>query len=64
MDNVRLLLFFLTLASLLFMVIGLFKPWIMLWWEDVQNRRKIIRVYGTSALLFYLIYLGLGFIAS
>jgi hypothetical protein len=44
------------------MVIGLFKPWMMLWWEDVQNRRKIIKVYGLIAILFYAIHIGLGFI--
>ncbi|GHN00021.1 hypothetical protein WSM22_15100 [Cytophagales bacterium WSM2-2] len=61
MDNVRLLCFFISLASGLFLVIGLFKPWMMLWWEDVQNRRKVIKLYGTVAVAFYLIYLGMAF---
>ncbi len=39
------------IASTVFLAIGLYKPWIMLWWEDVQNRRKVIRLYGTISLL-------------
>jgi len=62
MYYVRLLPLFLTYAALFFMTIGLFKPWLMLWWEDVQNRRKIIKVYGIVAIFFYMVYVGLGFI--
>jgi hypothetical protein len=43
-------------ASLIFLAIGLFRPWAMLWWEDVQNRRKVIKVYGTVALICYAVY--------
>lgn len=46
----------LCISSALFLVIGLFKPWVMLWWEDVQNRKKIILVYGTISLFFLLAY--------
>lgn len=45
-----------TFLSLFFLLIGLFKPWIMLWWEDRQNRKKVIKVYGFAAILFYVIY--------
>ncbi|TRX58656.1 hypothetical protein FNH22_12310 [Fulvivirga sp. M361] len=45
------------LVSFVFMSLGLYKPWIMLWWEDIQNRRKIIKVYGTSTLVFLCIHL-------
>ncbi|MBX2944470.1 MAG: hypothetical protein KF725_01455 [Cyclobacteriaceae bacterium] len=62
MDNVRLFFLLLSLAALLFMVAGLFKPWLLLWWEDVQNRRKVIKLYGSIALLSYLVYLGLRFV--
>lgn len=64
MDKVRLLSLFVSYAAVLFLVLGLIKPWMMLWWEDVQNRRKVIKVYGTVAILFYLIYVGLGFMPS
>ncbi len=43
------------------MILGLIKPWIMLWWEDVQNRKKVIQLYGTSGLLFLIIYFALKF---
>ncbi len=56
MYYVRLLILLLSLTSFLFMVLGLIKPWIMLWWEDVQNRRKVIKLYGTSGLFFLVIY--------
>lgn len=46
----------LSISSALFLVIGLFKPWVMLWWEDVQNRKKIILVYGSISLFFLLAY--------
>ena len=64
MDKVRLLSLFVSYASLLFLVLGLIKPWMMLWWEDVQNRRKVIKIYGTVAVIFYLIYVGMGFMPT
>jgi len=62
LDKVKLLCSLVSLASLLFLVLGLIKPWMMLWWEDVQNRRKVIKIYGSVAVVFYLIYLGLGYL--
>jgi hypothetical protein len=53
---VRLLFYYLTLVSLLFILIGLWRPWVMLWWEDMSNRRKVVKVYGTIALIFYTLY--------
>jgi hypothetical protein len=61
MNQVRLFFLLMSLASLLFMVVGLFKPWLLLWWEDVQNRRKVIQVYGTVAVLSYIVYWALYF---
>ena len=55
------LFLYVSFTCLLFLVIGLFRPWAMLWWEDVQNRRKVIRLYGLVALAFYLMYLGMNF---
>ncbi len=59
MYYVRLLFLLISFTSFLFMIIGLIKPWIMLWWEDVQNRKKVIQLYGTSGLLFLIIYFAL-----
>jgi hypothetical protein len=62
MYHVRLLILLLSLTSFLFMVLGLIKPWMMLWWEDVQNRRKVIKLYGTSGLFFLIVYVILQYI--
>lgn len=59
MENVKLLVLFVTITCVLFMIIGLFRPWTMLWWEDVQNRAKVIKSYGSLAILFGLVYLAL-----
>lgn len=61
MELVRLFFLLLAVASLIFLVIGLFRPWAMLWWEDIQNRRKVIKVYGTVTVLCYAVYWGLYF---
>jgi hypothetical protein len=60
-EIVRLFFLLLAASSLIFLVIGLFRPWAMLWWEDVQNRRKVIKVYGLVALVCYAVYWGLWF---
>jgi len=39
-------------ACFLCLLIGLYRPWLMLWWEDTQNRKKIFKVYGSATLLF------------
>lgn len=64
LDKVRLLCLLVSIAAVLFLLIGLIRPWMMLWWEDVQNRRKVIKIYGTVAILFYAIYLGLKFMPA
>jgi hypothetical protein len=56
MYYVRLMSLLLSGACFLFLIAGLFKPWIMLWWEDVQNRKKIIQVYGSLTVLFLVVY--------
>lgn len=38
------------------MIVGLFRPWTMLWWEDTQNRKKVINVYGTGAAVAFIVY--------
>lgn len=59
---VELLILFLAITCTLFLFIGLIKPWAMLWWEDVQNRGKVIKVYGTLAIVFGLVYYGMKFL--
>jgi hypothetical protein len=56
MEDVRFLLLLIALTSLIFLLIGLYKPWVMLWWEDVQNRSKVLKVYGSLAIVFAIVY--------
>jgi len=62
MYYVRLLILYLGLAGTLFLFIGLYQPWAVLWWEDIQNRKKVIQVYGTLTLIFFIAYYVLQFI--
>lgn len=61
MQSVRLFCLLLSCVCLISMIIGLFKPWLLLWWEDVQNRKKILVVYGTLSLVFFVAYETIGF---
>lgn len=63
MPLVRLFLLLFSAACLIFMIIGLIKPWIMLWWEDIQNRKKILIVYGSLSIVFFLVYEILGWVS-
>jgi len=36
---------------MLLLVAGLYKPWIALWWQSTQNRRKVLHLYGSLLLL-------------
>lgn len=56
MDFIHRFFLYLSLTSLLCLIVGLLKPWMMLWWEDVQNRKKVIKVYGTAAFISYALY--------
>jgi len=47
--------FFASMACGLIMLVGLFRPWSVLWWEDLQNRRKVITWYGGAATLFFVV---------
>ncbi len=64
MYYVRLLFLLVSLTALGFMVVGLFKPWLLLWWEDVQNRKKVLLVYGTTAIIFLIIYFVTGLLTN
>lgn len=51
-------------TAILFLLLGFYRPYLVLWWEDVQNRRKVLRVYGTVAALAVAAYLLLGLFYS
>jgi len=50
------LLLYVSITASVFLILGLFFPWAMLWWEDVQNRRKVFKLYGSIAVGSYLLY--------
>ena len=62
LNNARLFFFLLGMACAIFLLLGLLRPWAMLWWEDTQNRKKIFLVYGTLTVVFLAIYYGLKFL--
>jgi hypothetical protein len=44
------------IISSLLLVAGLFKPYALLWWKDVQTRRMVIKLYGGIAIVCFMIY--------
>jgi hypothetical protein len=52
----RNLLLLLSISCGLGLLVGLIKPWIMLWWEHTQNRKKVIQLYGLLGLFFLILY--------
>ena len=47
---------YIAVTCLLFAIIGFINPTLMLWWEDVQNRKKVLKYYGNTGIIAYLIY--------
>lgn len=64
MHFARQLFLYIAITSFLFLIAGLVKPWIMLWWEHVQNRRKVIKVYGLVSVCSIIIYYALTFVSE
>ena len=56
MEFLERLFLYASITAVTCMVAGLFKPWIMLWWEDTQNRKKVLKVYGTAAVITFALY--------
>jgi hypothetical protein len=57
MEFLKLLLRFTAITSILLLVLGLYKPWVVLWWEDTQNRKKVVLLYGSVALTLWVLHL-------
>jgi hypothetical protein len=62
MEFAHRLLLYISVTSLVFLLLGLYKPWVMLWWEDVQNRRKVIRLYGAISVSAIVVYAATSFL--
>jgi hypothetical protein len=56
MDFIQRFFLYLSILAASLLLVGLFKPWMMLWWEDTQNRKKVIKLYATAALISYVLY--------
>lgn len=56
----RLFVFLLGLTAFGLLIMGLYRPRTVLWWEDVQNRRKVLRSYGVVVVMAFMLYLLLG----
>lgn len=54
-----LLLWIFFIASFTCLVLGFFRPVYVLWFLDRFNRMKVLKVYGTLSLLFYVLYVTL-----
>lgn len=48
------------ILSLLSLGVGLISPLHVLWFLDRFNRLKVLKIYGTITLAFFLLYKGLG----
>jgi hypothetical protein len=52
LDTLHLLSFGLALGSGFFLILGLIRPVLVLWFLDRFNRLKVIQVYGIATLIF------------
>jgi hypothetical protein len=55
MEYLKLLLRFTSITAFLLLLFGLYKPWVVLWWEDVQNRKKVLILYGSVGIALWLL---------
>lgn len=60
MAFVQQLCLYISITSFIFLLIGIYKPWVMLWWEDIQNRRKVFKIYGIIAVVSFALYWVIG----
>jgi hypothetical protein len=44
------------IVSSFLLLAGLYKPYAMLWWRDVQTRRMVIKFYGGIAIVCFIVY--------
>ena len=40
-------------------LLGLYKPWLALWWSDYCPRKKVLKIYGGIALGLSLLFVAL-----
>lgn len=59
MKFVGLLFLLIAAASCALLLVGLWRPWVVLWWEHTQNRKKVIQLYGLVIVISLAIYVAL-----
>jgi hypothetical protein len=64
MEFTRTVVLYFAVTAALLLAVGLYKPWIVLWWEDRQNRLKVIKLYGTLIVLSMMAYFILPFTSA
>jgi hypothetical protein len=62
--TLQLFVFILAIIFLLNLLIGLFRPVLVLWFLDRFNRLKVIKIYGTLFIFSLLLWLGIVFFFS
>jgi hypothetical protein len=45
-------------------LIGLYKPWLALWWSDYCPRKKVLKIYGTIALSLSILFIAIRLVLS
>ena len=49
------LILLLLILDFLLLLLGLFRPWTVLWWMPRQNRKRVLQIYGTLGVLLVLL---------
>ena len=55
------ILVWLMIFDFLLLMAGLYKPWIVLWWMPMQNRKRVIQLYGTIGTVLAVLTLLVGY---
>jgi len=45
-------------------LVGLYKPWLALWWSDYCPREKVLKIYGTIALSLSILFIAIRVLLS
>ena len=56
METVRMLMKVFYILSACLTLVGLIWPWYALWWSPRQNRLMVIKYYGLTSLVLYVLW--------
>ena len=57
LEFVRNLLLYSSFGFVGIIILGFFRPAYVIWWEEIQNRRRVLKTYGRLLLIFMIGYL-------